>query len=100
MSWQQTYMSNTYMQDVRWKNQKAIGHSICQMDMMDLQFSIGLLRVHWIQCTNRMSIGHLLFSATFHFALLLLGGKLRRGMYSYIYISILSIYLFIHTGRE
>ena len=32
-------------------------------------------------------------SAKFHFALLLLGGKLRRGIYSYIY-------LFIHTGRE
>jgi hypothetical protein len=45
------------MQDVRWKNQKAIGHSICQMDQMDLQFSIGLLRVHWIQWTNGMSIG-------------------------------------------
>ena len=45
------------MQDVRWKNQKAIGHSICQMDQMDLQFSIGLLHVHWIQWTNGMSIG-------------------------------------------
>ena len=45
------------MQDVRWKNQKAIGLSICQMDQMDLQFSIGLLRVHWIQWTNGMSIG-------------------------------------------
>ena len=45
------------MQDVRWKNQKAIGHSICQMDQMDLQFSIGLLLVHWIQWTNGMSIG-------------------------------------------
>jgi hypothetical protein len=29
------------MQDGRWKNLKAIGHSICQMDQMDLQFSIG-----------------------------------------------------------
>jgi hypothetical protein len=45
------------MQDVRCKNQKGIGHSICQMDQMDLLFSIGLLRVHWIQWTNGMSIG-------------------------------------------
>ena len=45
------------MQDVRWKNQKAIGHSICQMD---LEMSIGLSRVHWIQWTSGISIGHLL----------------------------------------
>ena len=46
-----------------------------------------------------MAIGSLLiciFSAKFHFALLLLGGKVRRGMYSYIYIAILSI----HTYRQ
>ena len=26
------------MQDVRWKNQKAIGHSICKMDQIDLHW--------------------------------------------------------------
>ena len=48
------------MQDVRGKNQKAIGHSICQMDQMDLQFSIGLLRVHQsihVQYLCKMSEG-------------------------------------------
>jgi hypothetical protein len=54
--WLSAYMSNTY---ARCPMEKSKGHfnSICQMDQMDLQLSIGLLRVHWIQWTNGMSIG-------------------------------------------
>ena len=34
----------------------------CPLDPMDLEISIGILFVHWIQWTSGISIGHLLFS--------------------------------------
>ena len=41
-----------------------------------------------------------LFSAKFHFALLLLGGKVRRGMYSYTDLYIYPIYSYRQAGSK